>query len=79
MIKVIKKNESYQRMIDSLKSPDDLSFQDDKGVAEFRAFYPVANLHASTVSNPQALDTMLEVVTTLQNSLQNRRKMITLQ
>lgn len=72
-IKVIK---GYAALKASLKTPADLSYEDDFGVAEFRAFGAVGIIHAQRVRNPLALDTMLEVIEDLQTCLQDRKKLV---
>ncbi len=66
----------YDELKASLRSPNDLSFDDDRGVTEFRAFKVIGQLHAERVSNPLAMDTMLEVLDDLKNCLQTRRKLV---
>ncbi len=65
-VKVIK---SYSLLTASLKSSADLSLDADRAVADFRAFLPVASVHASRVTNCLALDVMIEVVENLQKDL----------
>lgn len=71
-LKVIK---NYQQMV---KSSLPVSYDDDLGVTEFRAFELKAELHATRVQNPFALKTMQEILDGLQNSLKNRQKVLNL-
>jgi hypothetical protein len=68
-IKVIK---AYTRMTSNLKSPDDLAYQDDVAVTFMRAMHPVAQVHCSRVSSPDAVNVMLEVLENLSKSLRKR-------
>ena len=65
-IKVIK---SYDLLTASLRSSNDLPQSDDRAVADYRAFLPVATIHASRVTNCLALDVMIEVVENLRKDL----------
>jgi len=60
---------SYQRLTTSLKNETDLPYDSDRAVADFRAFHPIAAIHAARVTNPLAIDVMLEIVSMLQKDL----------
>ncbi len=72
-VQVIK---SYSVLTQSIQSGADLKYEDDKAVAEYRAFDAVAHLHANRVTNPLALDAMLSIVESIKTDLLNRRKLI---
>lgn len=74
-IKVIK---SYQTLTETLKSPSDISYAEDKAMAEFRAFYAVAPTYCGAVYNPKVLEVMEEVVDNIKNDLQTRKSMLNL-
>lgn len=58
---------------DVLKSAQDISFDADRAVSDFRAFYPVASFHAGNVSDPRALDVLIEVIENVRTSLLSKR------
>lgn len=69
MIKIVK----YAELTASLKQPGDLPFDDDRAVADFRAFYQVGCVHTSRVSNSLAVNTMLEILENLRDDLLARK------
>jgi len=68
VIKVIK---AHQRLTQSLKSPDELAYEEDRALAEFRSFYQVASLHTTRVHNTLVINTMLEILENLRDDLNN--------
>jgi len=71
-------NQAYKKLTESLTTPSDLSFDSDRAVTDFRAFEPMAILHSERVDNPLALDVMEEVIDSVKNALQSRKKKIEL-
>jgi len=56
-------------MTQTLKSPAELDLQDDRAVADFRAFYHTAVIHAERVNSGLARNVLIEIVENLQNML----------
>ncbi len=70
-MKVIK----YKEMT---KSSLPISYDDDLGVTEFRAFGEKAELFAKRVSNPFAVGAMEEIVDNIKTLLLDRKKVLDL-
>lgn len=71
-VKLIK----YNELVASISAPTDLSFDSDRAICDFRAFLPVASVHASRVTNCNVLDVMLEVVEILHKDLVKQKNKI---
>ena len=54
----------------------DLEFIEDRAVADFRSFHAMASLHVRRVQTPYAINQMLDVLESLQNSLHEKRLML---
>jgi len=51
-----------------------LSIDDARGIAEYRAFEPIANLYAVRVSNLAALEVMMTINEAIRQQLTDRRE-----
>lgn len=65
-VRVVK---SYTTLTQTLKNPAELDIQDDRAVADFRAFYHTAIIHAERVNSGLARNVLIEIVENLQNML----------
>ena len=54
----------------------DLPVDDERAIADFRAFYALGDVHTKRVKSRKALDVMLEVLENLQNNLQTRKNVV---
>lgn len=72
-IKILK---SYQAMTRTLKSPDEIAYQDDLAITDFRSFHRVADLHCQRVMSEAARNVMLEVLEDLKEVLAKNTQVI---
>ncbi len=54
--------------------PPNMPVDSQRAVADFRAFYATAQLHVERISEPKAIDVMLDVVNELRNTLLSKAK-----
>lgn len=53
-----------------------LSYADDRAVAEFRGFLEMSGALIKSVNHPLAIDTMLEIVESIKNDLLTRKSVV---
>ena len=53
-----------------------LPADDERAIADFRAFYALGDVHTKRVKSRKALEVMFEILENLQNNLQTRKKVI---
>ena len=51
-----------------------IPLDEDRAIADFRGFYPVAHVHCFRVQNIGVIDTLLEVVDRIRDDLITQRK-----
>jgi hypothetical protein len=54
----------------------DLSLDEQRGIAEYRAFEPIASLYASRICNLAALEVMMAINDAIGRQLTERREML---
>lgn len=60
------------KLIKYAEMQKDLPVDEDMAVAEFRAFYAIADVYTRRVQNPEVIAVMKEVLDNLKNNLQHK-------
>lgn len=64
---------SYQHVVEQKTQ---LPYDDDRAMTDFRAFWPIAQVHSAKVCDVNALEVMLEVVERVRGELLARKSVL---
>lgn len=68
---------SYQQVGAAVKAGMSISPDEDRAMADFRGFYPVARVHTFRIENVGVLDTLLEITEQMRSDLLEQKKRFT--